>query len=139
MDFHSPIKRVNLKLFKSTSRRVTAKSSTKAKCIEANRNILGALLAISGKNERVVDFDVALRYPLCPVPLSLANPDGSRRTTKKSNLQSVILKHCSRELTHPRESQPSKSEVSTFIIDLMAAIRTLTVIPDTYEELTGSS
>ena len=136
VDFHSPIKRMNLKLFKSTSRRVTAKSSTQAKCIEANRNILGTLLAISGKNERVVDFDVALHYPLCPVPLSLANPDGSRRTTKKSNLQSIILKHCNKELAHPRESQPSKSEVSTFIIDLMAAIRTLTVIPDTYEELT---
>ena len=70
------------------------------------------------------------------MPLSLANPDRSRRITTKSKLQSIILKHCSKEIDHLRISQPARSEVSTFIIDLMAAIRTLTVIPDTYEELT---
>ena len=127
---------INLKLFKSTSRKVTAKSSTQAKCIEANRNILGILLAISGRSERVVDFDEALRYPLCSVPLNLANPDGSRRITTKSKLQSIVLKQCNKNLVHPRENQPTKNDVSTFIIDLMAAIRTLTVIPDTYEEFT---
>eukprot|EP00794_Sanderia_malayensis_P010438 gene10438-biopygen7613 len=86
VDFHSRIKRMNLKLFKSTSRNVVAKSSTQCKSVEANRNILGTLLAVSEKGGRVVDFDVALRYPLCAVPRSLVNPDGSRRITTKTRI-----------------------------------------------------
>eukprot|EP00794_Sanderia_malayensis_P014842 gene14842-biopygen11931 len=136
INFHSPIKRTNAKLFRSTNRKVTVTSSNQSKSIEANRNVLGILLAISGRNERAIDFDAALCFPLCPVPLSLANADGSRRITTKSKLQNVLMKYCEKELLHPRESQPSRQNTSTYIIDLMAAIRTLTSIPETYEELT---
>ena len=48
----------------------------------------------------------------------------------------VITKNCRSELTHPRESQPKKDKVSAYIIDLMAIIRSIVGLPDTYEELT---
>ena len=136
IDFHAPISRLNLKLFKHTGNKVTIKSSTKSKCIEANRNVLGTLLAISCRNERAIDFETALKFPLCSVPLSLANPDGSRRSTMKSKLQAILLQFCKTPVVHPREILPAKREVSTFIIDMMASIRTLTALPDTYEEFT---
>ena len=93
-------------------------------------------MAISARNERAVNFKTALCYPLCPVPLSLANPDGSRKATKKSVLQSIILKYAKEPVQHPRESLPQKSRVSTLIVDLMASIRTIKELPDTYEDLT---
>ena len=49
---------------------------------------------------------------------------------------SVIEKNCRSPLSHPRQSQPQIGNVSAYIIDLMASIRTIVGIPDTYEELT---
>ena len=134
--FHEPISRNKVKLFGNFNRKVVVKKSSKEKSIESNRNILGTLLAISARNERAINFKIALCYPLCPVPLSLANPDGSRKATKKSVLQSIILKYAKEPVQHPRESLPQKSQVSTFIVDLMASIRTIKELPDTYEDLT---
>ena len=68
--------------------------------------------------------------------MSLANPDGARRTTAKSKLQGIILDHCSNPVGHPKETLPDKRNVSAFLIDMMAVIRTLTEIPENYEDLT---
>ena len=57
----------------------TATSNNKS--IEANRDILGRLLSISFKESKTIDFVKVLHYPLCEVPLSLANADGTMRTT----------------------------------------------------------
>ncbi len=56
----------------------------------------------------------------------------------KSKLQAILLQLCKRPVVHPREREilPAKSAVSTFIVDMMASIRTLTALPDTCEELT---
>ncbi|KAG1668002.1 Gonadotropin-releasing hormone II receptor [Nymphon striatum] len=122
--------------YRNFNRKIVIKKSSKEKSIESNRNILGTLLAISARNERAVNFKTALCYPLCPVPLSLANPDGSRKATAKSKLQSIVLKYSKEPVQHPRESVPQKSQVSTFIVDLMASIRTIKELPDTYEDFT---
>ena len=106
------------------------------KSVEVNRNILGLLLSASAKSGQVIDFAKALEYPLGPVPLSLANPDGSRRVTSKSKLLKVILKHCNSQILRPRESQPPRRVVSAVVIDMIACLRTMTQIPDTYKELT---
>ena len=58
--------------------------------VEINRNILGALLSFSAKANQPIDFDSALSYPLSPIPLSLALPDGARRETPKSKLMEII-------------------------------------------------
>ena len=91
---------------------------------------------VSVESGQVVDFAKALEYPSSPVPLSLANPDGSHRVTSKSKLLKVILKHCNSQILYPRESQPTRQVVGAVVIDMMACLRTMTQIPDTYEELT---
>ena len=123
-------------MFCNFNGKVVIKKSSKEKTIESNRNTLGALLAISAKSERVVDFQNALCYPLCPVPLSLANPEGSRRATEKSKRESIILKYSKSKIQHLRESFPHEAQVSTLIVDLMASTRTIKELPDTYEDLT---
>ena len=137
VSFHDPISRKKLTLFSSTGQTVSVEKDKKLKSVEVNRNILGLLLSTSAKSGQVIDFAKALEYPLSPVSLSLANPDGSSRVTSKSKLLKVILKHCNNsQILHPRESQPLRQVVSTVVIDMMACLRTMTQIPDTYEELT---
>ena len=94
VNFLDPISRKKLTLFSSTGQTVSNEKDEKLKSVEVNRNILGLLLSASAKSGQVIDFAKALEYPLGPVPLSLANPDGSRRVTSKSKSLKVILKHC---------------------------------------------
>ena len=79
----------------------------------------------------MVNFEHALRYPLCAVPLSLANADGSRRVTAKSKLMEIIKERWKFPLLHPRESLPIKKSVAAYIVDCMACIRIMTEIPET--------
>jgi hypothetical protein len=134
--FHDPIKKTKLVLFKASSKKVSLTRSTVVKTVEVNRDILGTLLALTPRTEKVINFENALEYPLCSVPLSLACPDGTPRKTAKSKLLDVLRKRCRLPLTHPRENQPQKGSVAAFIIDLMANIRMITGIPETYEDLT---
>ena len=136
VNFHDPISRKKLTLFSSTGQTVSVEKDKKLKSVEVNRNILELLFSASAKSGQVIDFAKALEYPLGSVPISLANPDGSRRVTSKSKLLKVILKHCNSQILHPRESQPPRQLVSAVVIDMMACLRTVTQIPDTYEELT---
>ena len=46
--------------------------------------------SFSVKYEKAVDIKKALQYPLFPVTLSIANADGSKRGTKKSDLLPII-------------------------------------------------
>ena len=118
--FQDTIERNDLPLFSSANKSVQIKQNTRTKAVEINRNIVGTLLAYCAKNEKVIDFEKALEYPLCSVPLSLANPDSSCRATTKSKPLEVIVKKCDSPLQHPRESKPPKDTVGAFIIDFMA-------------------
>ena len=69
----------------------------------------------------------------CFLPLRLANPGGSPRSTTKSKLLEVIAQKCELPLQHPREIQPPKDSVGTFVA--MAIVRTMTEIPDMYDDL----
>ena len=111
------------------------RTSTKTKVAEFNRNIAGTLLAYSARTETMTDFELALEYPLCFISLSLANRDGSPRSTTKSKLLEVIIQKCELPLQHPREIQPPKDSVGAFEVDFMAIVRTMTEIPDKYEDL----
>ena len=70
--FHEP--------FKSLNKKTVLKNK---KSVEANRDMLAKLLAICIKQERKIDFQKALTYPLAEVPLALCNADGSMRKTNK--------------------------------------------------------
>ena len=83
-----------MKLFKSAGKNVVLHHKDKEQVVEVDRDILGKLLAHSAKAQRATDFKKALTYPLCPIPLCFAHPDGTRRTTAKSKLMDEILTYC---------------------------------------------
>ena len=88
---HEPITRNKLLLFKTACKKVEVIKNNKHQLVEINRNILANLLAYSAKSGRAIDFQMALQYPLSSVPLAFANPDGTRRVTKKSRLMEIML------------------------------------------------
>jgi len=108
-------------------------SGNKTAVIQANRNVLGKLLVIFTKYEKNVDFEKALTYPLTTTPLSLSNPDGTRRTTQKSKLAEV--------LTTFQEEKNSEAtnfveDADVYIVDFIAQIRVISKnLPETYEQL----
>ena len=87
--FHDPIRRVKVPSFLETT--VTLNKDKKDKVVYANRDIISKLLSLSAKFEKPIDFQKALSYPLYPIPLSMAFPDGSKRETAKSKLLQEIL------------------------------------------------
>ena len=85
-----PIKCQEKALFENSGKKMTVKKNGKEKIIEAKREIIETLLALSAKHDKLINFETALQYSLCPVPLSLAHPDGTRRNTTKSSLLKVV-------------------------------------------------
>ena len=130
--FHDPIKRRTVSVFHGKARKVKVEKNGKTKILEVNRNFLSFLLALSAKYGKNIDFQRAPKYPLCAVPLSLRDADGSRRSTMKSKLNEVLMENSKQ---FQNEELPSKANVSVYIVDLMALARTMTKIPETYEEL----
>ena len=130
--FHDGLPRTKVKLFKQCCQKVNLLKDGKMKTLEVNRNIISILLAISAKTNRVIDFNMALEYPLSPVPLNIANADGSCRITVKSKLNQIIMKK-STLIDHETE-MPTRNDVSAYIVDLMALVRTQHITPLTYED-----
>ena len=57
----------------------------KEKVIAVNRHILARLVLYYKSSGKVVDYAEALRYPLSPIPLSIAHSDGTMRKRKKAD------------------------------------------------------
>ena len=87
------------------------------------------MLALSAKHYRLINFKTALQYSLCPVSLSLAHPDGTRRKTTKSALMKVVKSY----KTGIEEDKSPPKQNAAFLVDLMALIRTVSSV--TYAEL----
>ena len=104
-------------LFKNTGKNVLIHRQQRQKVIEMNMNILGTLLAHSATRERAIDFKNTLTYPLGPIPLTLAHPDRSRRTTTKSQLMDEILTYCN-DILKPKEFYKSQEKPMAYPIDL---------------------
>ena len=97
---------------------------------------MGKLIALSAKNNKAIDYENALKHPLCPIPLSIESADDSQRKTTKSKLMEEMSKKAASNMSYLKTNVPAKNNVSAFIVDLMPCIRQLTEIPSTYEELT---
>ena len=83
--------------------------------------------------KKPLNLEVALLYPLFPLPLSLANPDGTKRTMQKSKLLETIPLNEDDERSQP----PMKSEVTAYMIDMIAHLRMCLVgCSGTFEDLT---
>ena len=132
--FHDSLSaRTKVKLFKQCNQKVSLSKDGKIKTVEVNRNIISTLLAASAKENQAIDFRLVSEYPLSPVPLNIANADGSRRSTAKSKLNEIIMKKST--LIDRETEMPSRNEVSGYIVDLMALVRTQHSVPLTYKEL----
>ena len=126
VQFHDKIKREKPCLF-SDSSKPKKKKDVKSQVVEANRNVLAKLLTLAANAQEPIDFGNALEYSLYYVPLSLAYPDGSKRSTQKSKLMEVILKD--------RIDSPDTKEASTLIIDMIAHYRVVSKdLPETFEK-----
>ena len=127
--FHDPIKKQKPTLFSGEQVKIKQTDQTK-EVLKVNRDILGKLLSLSIKFQKPINFQEALMYPLCPVPLSLAFPDGTKRSTTKSKLLAII---------GPKENAEEVSEersCETLVVDLIAQFRTISKdLPQTFEEL----
>ena len=110
------------------------KKNNRERTVEVNRNVLGLLVRLSLCSGQPVGFENALRYPLSPMPLSIATPDGERHEATKSKLMDVILKK-TRNPPKPPKSVIAikKQKPSALVVDLIAVIRTMTELPQTYE------
>ena len=119
--FNDPLKRFNLKTFKTFTKYVVKCKHVQA-TIEVNRNILGSLLKFSLSKESVIDLPAALAYPLSVILLSLATGDGKRRETSKSKLIALMVEKVA--LKDPKTDNLVKEikEDATFVTDLIAAI-----------------
>ena len=117
--FHDPIPKNRIPTFQSPKLKVS--SEKKSKVIDANRNIIGKLLSLSARYEKPINFENAFQYPLYPVPLNLAYPDGSKRESQKSKLLEAILPNI-------KEYQgiDLDRDNSAFVVDLIAQIRLCT-------------
>lgn len=125
--FSSLIKRNNLNLFISTGRTAKIKIGRETSNLEENRNIT-ANISWSVESGKTVDFKETLRYPLSPVPFSIAFPDGSKRSIPKSKLLKEFY------VSDPLVSNIPQ-QTDAYVFDVMAKIRSLHGKPDSFEEL----
>ena len=136
--FHDRLSREEVHTFKTYSTS-TIQCQHFQNTIEVNRDIIGTLLAFSIKNERRIDLPAALVYPLSPIPLSIAHGNGKKRETPKSKLMKLLTQDSKKK--DPQKDKSVKSiakKDKSYVIDLIAAIRTKTRLPDNYEKFIWS-
>ena len=75
-----------------------------------------------------INFEAALKHPLSPVPLSIANADGRKRKTNKAKLKEIIYKYSETD-----ENVVLGTEKDGYVLDMIAQIRTMSEIPETCE------
>ena len=78
------------------------------------------------------------KYPSPPVPLSLANADGTIRKNEKSALMKILFENSTLDPTNTLDSTsrlPANGSIAAYVVDLMALIRTFKTYPDTFEAL----
>ena len=114
--FHDPMKRSNPPTF--TKLYDVTRRDAKKQSLKADRSVLQRLV-ISYSAGRDVDLDSILKHELLPVPLSLAQTDGTLRDGKKHILMDEFLKGvlCMKEFEIPADS--------TLIIDGQALVNAL--------------
>ena len=127
VEFHKPIKRMNLKTFDSNKVVKRVKSTAnKLVQIKAERNVFGQLILLSVSNN--IDLRLTLTYPLGPVPWSMATPDGFPMKTDKSKLL-----HLLEASVEPSEMPPLNTAV--YVVDGNALLQSMVSIPDNFEAL----
>ena len=77
----------------------------------------------------MINFEEALNHPLSIGPLILFNADGSARKSGKIRLAQILM-------SRSNEENADASRGNTmYVVDLMALMRVVTAIPETFEDL----
>ena len=77
--FYNPLKKLKLKTFRSMNKCEEFKCKDKTVTLHASKDIFLKIAIIAQK--RSVDLKLLFRYPLGPLPLSLAEPDSTLKKT----------------------------------------------------------
>ena len=85
MDLYAPIKKLNLKSFKTLEGKKTIKLKNKSIIIAAERTIFAGFLALA-QSQGVFTLKQIFCYSLSPIPWVLGLPDVSYVKTAKSKL-----------------------------------------------------
>ena len=115
ISFHKVLHKANSKTFASLYSVNVTSEKQKILQIKADRDIFRRLL-VAIESRRDINLDALLMKELSPVPLSLANSDGSLRATNKSQLGNIL------EDGHIAPSLPESTVQVCTIIDRMALV-----------------
>lgn len=122
--FFDPIKKIKLASFSNLNKTKTCKTKDKVFSLKMSKDLFAKVAIIAQK--RSVDLKALFRYPLGPLPLALAEMDGSLKKTVKSSL------------FHKLEGSNSFSDDYpvnyAIIVDGMATVRQMKVTKLTYKE-----
>ena len=123
-----------------TAKSTKVEKNNKQRTIEVNRDISSRLVNLSVSSAMVINYKKAMEYSLSPVLLSIATSKGGTRTTSKSMLLDII----NATLTVPPNNTKVVISIDTMkpsiiIVDLIAAIRSMTKIPAACVEFFGSN
>ena len=119
-------------MFSDTRSKAKRKKDNTSEHIKANRNVLGKLLTLSANPQQPIDFKKALSYPLYHVPLSLAFPDGTKRSNQKSKLLEIVMK--TQKIDKHEKDNHVNTHVLALIVDMTAHYRVISQnLPDTFE------
>ena len=120
--FYDPLKKRKLKTFTTMNKSKEYKWKEKVVTLQANKEIFCKLAIIAQKI--YVDLAALFKYPLGPLPLALAEPNGTLKKTVKSSLLHKF----------EEDVDPAATIIGTyaFIADGLACIRQLKVSKSTY-------
>jgi len=83
-DFYATLPQLQLKTFASMKKKRLGHDTSHASVLKSTRDMFGRLLVIGQSRE--LSMEKLLSYPLGPLPLSIATPDGSPVKTVKAKL-----------------------------------------------------
>ena len=116
-DFFDPLKKMNLKSFKSLKAVTKVRTKDILLPLQMDRALFSRM-ALLGQF-RKINMKTVFTYPLGPLPWSLADPYGLPRKTCKSKLSQQLEKHVKVTETYP--------DKSTSIFDGMAVLHKLKI------------
>ena len=90
IDFFDPLKKVNLQTFKHLKKAVKVSAKNSLVPLKMDRNLFSRMTLI-GQFQKI-DLKEVFKYPLGPLPWSLANAYGLPRKTNKAKLMQLLVK-----------------------------------------------
>lgn len=119
VEFFANMKKMNLKTFTSMSKKLKHHVHGKDITLKADRNLLARLVVIG--RIRNINLQELLSYSLGPLPLSLANSQGSLVKTNKTNLLHALEGYAE----NPLVDNPIEGGI--YIVDGMSFIQQLNI------------